>query len=317
MSHHINKDILLVGAGPMAIEYAKVLTHLEYSFEVIGRGEASSMKFEEATKKKVHVGGLEKFLSNNKQSFEFAIVSVGVEKLADITIVLLETGIKNILVEKPAGLNYEEIKKVADKAKEKAAQVLLAYNRRFYSSVEKAIEKIKEDGGVTSFNFEFTEWSNKIRSIEKAPGVKENWLLANSSHVIDLAFFLGGKPKELSSYSGGSLEWHDKAIYSGAGISEKGALFSYQANWKAPGRWVVEVLTNKHRLYFKPMESLQIQEIDSVLVNPVVIEDDIDKKFKPGLYRQVESFLTNQLERFCTIEEQVENVKLYEKIAGV
>lgn len=64
------------------------------------------------------------------------------------------------------------------------------------------------------------------------------------------------------------------------------------------------------------MESLQIQEIDSVLVNPVGIEDDIDKKFKPGLYRQVEHFLTNQLERFCTIEEQVENVKLYEKIAG-
>ncbi|WP_028979060.1 Gfo/Idh/MocA family oxidoreductase [Sporocytophaga myxococcoides] len=317
MSHYINKDILLVGAGPMAVEYAKVLMHLGCSFEVIGRGEESSKKFEEATKKKAHVGGLEKFLSNNKQNFEFAIVSVGVEKLADATFALLETGIKNILVEKPAGLNSEEIQKVAIKAKEKAAKVLIAYNRRFYSSVEKAIDIIKEDGGVTSFNFEFTEWSNKIKNIEKAPGVKENWLLANSTHVIDLAFFLGGKPKEMSAYSGGSLEWHDKAVFSGAGISKRGALFSYQANWTAPGRWVVEVLTNKHRLYFKPMESLQIQDIDSVQVNTVVIEDEIDKKFKPGVYRQVENFLSNQLERFCTIEEQVENVKWYEKIAGI
>ncbi|MBO9698637.1 MAG: Gfo/Idh/MocA family oxidoreductase [Sporocytophaga sp.] len=316
MSNYINKDILLVGAGPMAVEYAKVLMHLDCSFEVIGRGAESSMKFEESTKKKVHVGGLEKFVNNNKQGFEFAIVSVGVEKLADITIALLEMGIKNILVEKPAGLNFEEIQKVAVKAKEKTAKVLVAYNRRFYSSVEKAIEIIKEDGGVASFNFEFTEWSNKIKNIEKAPGVKENWLLANSTHVIDLAFFLGGKPKEMSTYSGGSLEWHDKAIFSGAGISEMGALFSYQANWTAPGRWVVEVLTKKHRLYFKPMESLQIQEIDSVQVNPVSIDDEIDKKFKPGIYKQVENFLSGQLDRFCTIEEQVENVKLYEKIAG-
>ena len=41
-------------------------------------------------------------------------------------------------------------------------------------------EIIAEDNGVTSFNFEFTEWSHEIEKLEKAPGVKENWFLANS-----------------------------------------------------------------------------------------------------------------------------------------
>ena len=71
----------------------------------------------------------------------------------------------------------------------------------------------------------------------------------------------------------------------------KNALFSYHANWEAPGRWSVEILTPKHRLYFKPMETLQIQEIGSVAVNPVQIDDTLDKEFKPGLYLQVKSFL--------------------------
>ena len=42
---------------------------------------------------------------------------------------------------------------------------------------------IAEDGGVTSFNFEFTEWSHQIQHLQKASGVMDNWVLGNSSHV--------------------------------------------------------------------------------------------------------------------------------------
>ena len=68
------------------------------------------------------------------------------------------------------------------------AKVLIAYNRRFYSSVEKAREIITEDGGIQSCIFEFTEWAHKIIALSKANGVKEHWFLGNSSHVIDLVF---------------------------------------------------------------------------------------------------------------------------------
>lgn len=100
-------------------------------------------------------------------------------------------------------------------------------------------------------------------------------------------------------------------------MSKKGALFSYQSNWTAPGRWAVEVLTNKHRLYLKPLESLQIQNLAPVAVDPVEIDDYLDKEFKPRIYRQVQSFLEEIDDgKKVTIAGQVEHLQYYEKIAG-
>ena len=122
----------------------------------------------------------------------------------------------------------------------------------------------------------------------------------------------------MTCYKGGEnrIDWHPSGcIYSGAGISETGALFSYQANWQAPGRWIIEILTRFHRLYFKPMETLQIQNIGSVKVEPVQLDDSIDKEYKPGFYRQVEFFLSDDFHRLCTLEEQCAHMNnLYLKI---
>ena len=216
-------------------------------------------------------------------------------------------------------MNKKEIQNVYETIKSLDANVYVAYNRRFYASTNKALEIIKEDGGVTSFNFEFTEWGHVVRNSTRPKEIKENWFLANSTHVVDLAFFLGGYPKEMVSYVSGSLDWHSKAsTYAGAGISEKNALFSYQANWSAPGRWAVEVLTNKHRLYLKPMEKLQIQEIGSVVVDAVEIDDEIDQAYKPGFYAQTKSFLENINDgKKLTIEEQLKHFEYYEKMENV
>ena len=103
--------------------------------------------------------------------------------------------------------------------------------------------------------------------------------------------------------------------FSGAGITNKGALFSYQANWNAPGRWVVEVLTTKHRLYFKPMETLQIQEKGSVAIKPVEIDNQLDIDFKPGFYLQTKAFVEGDYGRFCMVEEHVKHVNaIYKKM---
>jgi len=244
----MNTSIWLIGAGPMAVDYIKVLNDLDVEFKVIGRGTDSAESVAEQTGILPYVGGLGPFLKNKSEQCTHAIVSVGVEKLTNTTIQLLEYGVKNILVEKPAGLNAKEIAQLADETKERGANVFVAYNRRFYASVIKAKEIIEKDGGVTSFNFEFTEWSHEIEKTTKAPDVKENWFLANSTHVVDLAFLLGGRPKEISSYTAGGLNWHPSAsIFAGAGVSESGALFSYQANWESAGRWSVEIMTRKHR----------------------------------------------------------------------
>jgi len=316
MSDYLKEKVYLIGTGYMANEYAKVLQALNIDFTVIGRGKDRAKNFEKEFKKKVCIGGVANWLQNNNyDNKRKVIVAVGMEQLAPVTIELLRKGFKNILVEKPAGLNFEEIKKVADEAKIKNANVFIAYNRRFYASVIKTKEIIEEDGGVTSFNFEFTEWSHEIEKLDKAPGVKENWFLANSTHVVDLAFYLGGKPKEISCYTKGGLKWHPKAsIYSGAGVSENGALFSYQANWEAPGRWGVEVLTKKHRLILRPLEKLQLQNIGSVQKEFVEIDDELDIRFKPGLYWQTKSFLKGEMDNFLNIESFIIDLSNYKEM---
>ncbi|MBS4014236.1 MAG: Gfo/Idh/MocA family oxidoreductase [Bacteroidetes bacterium] len=312
----MKKRIWLIGAGSMAVEYAKVLKSLDVDFWVIGRGKEKAKIFKQNTGVEVITGGLSAFILQAEELPTHAIVATGVEALAQTTIELIEAGVTQILCEKPGGLNKNEIEQVAKLAEQKNATVLLAYNRRFYASVIKAKEIIEEDGGVTSFNFEFTEWSHIIATLKKHPGVKESLFLNNSTHVVDLAFYLGGFPKEVKCFTAGGFEWHpSSSVFAGAGVSETGALFCYQANWEAPGRWVVEVLTKNHRLYFKPMEKLMIQKKGSIQLEDVYIDDVIDKSFKPGLFKQVEAFLENKHQIFISIEQQLAQMDIYQKMA--
>ena len=314
----MNNHIWLIGAGPMAVEYARVLNELNVKYDVIGRGERSASSFFKSTGLKPEVGGVKKFLRRNPIVCSHAIIAVGVEQLANTTLQLLEYGVKNILVEKPAGLNKEEIQKVADLTRQKAANVFVAYNRRFYTSTKRAREIIDQDGGVTSFHFEFTEWAHEIEPLQKPAGLKEKWFLANSTHVLDLAFYLGGKPKEISTFTAGGLNWHPSAsIFVGAGVSETGILFSYQANWESAGRWSVEILTKENRLIFRPMEKLKIMNRGSLQVNFVDgIDYTLDEKFKPGLFLQTFKFLNRNFKNMLDIYQCTSIMEVYYKIGN-
>jgi len=313
----IMKNIWLLGSGAMAQEYIKVLLAQEESFSVIGRGAHSAHECEEKTGCVVRTGGLEDFLASKPTQCTHAIVSVSVEALMSTTLQLLDYGVRAILVEKPAGLSLLQVHTLAERCKRLNADVFVAYNRRFFSSVVRAREIINEDGGVTSFNFEFTEWSHVIGKLQKADGVLQNWFLANSTHVADLAFYLGGKPTQLYTFTAGSLDWHPAAaIFSGAGVSNSGALFSYQANWESAGRWGVEVLTKSYRLILRPIEKLQLQKRGSIAVDFLDCDDTLDAQFKPGLYFQTKDFLNGAHDVLCSIHYQSEMMDAYCRIAG-
>lgn len=311
-------DILLVGAGEMATEYAKVLKGMKRNFIIVGRGSHSSGVFKRTTGHNVVHGGINKWLSQNKASDKppYAIIATSYNSLYPATMALLKNGYKQILIEKPGSLSWDGIKILNKEAKKYKAHLYIAYNRRFYSSVKKAISIIKTDGGVSSFHFEFTEWSHILSTLGKPTGLMQRWFFHNSSHVVDMAFFLGGTPLKMSSFKAGSLSWHPKAsIFAGAGITNAGVPFSYNANWEAPGRWGVEIMTKKHRLIFRPLEKLQIQEKGSVEIKDVNIANKLDLDYKPGLYKEVQSFLTDKKD-LCTIGEQYHNIKYYKKILG-
>lgn len=309
-------SLWLIGAGVMAQDYAKVLKSLGAGFSVIGRSAASAERFEAATGLPARQGGLSEALRTLGAPKQ-AIVAVGVEQLANTAMELIRAGTRRLLVEKPGGLDTAEVSALVQAAAMHGADVWIAYNRRFYASTDMARRLIEEDGGATSCAFEFTEWSHVIAPLVKAPGVKEAWFLANSTHVVDLAFHLCGFPVDWKAWHGGSLNWHpSSARFCGAGVTQRGVFFSYQADWEAPGRWGLEVLTRKRRLVLRPMEQLQVIPLGSVKADAVDLDDRPDKEFKPGLFKQTKAFLDGDNRLACLVGEQLQHCAAYDWMAG-
>jgi predicted dehydrogenase len=313
--------IWIVGAGNMGAEYAKVLAAMKLPFTVIGKAPPTSDVFEKNWRSPVVAGGFDSFLKTSPAAPAAAIIAVDVDRLYEVTKAALNYGVKRILLEKPGATRSSQIAELAALAKEKDAFVALAYNRRHYASTTRARDIIREDGGVTSFHFDFTEWSHVIEKqiieLNRSKETMNAWLYANASHVIDTAFFLGGGPKEMTSFVAGELSWHPRgAVFAGAGESESGALFSYNADWKAPGRWAVELMTRHRKLFLSPMEKLRIQSIGSVEIREEAIDDRLDREFKPGLYLQTERFLNRSDAALPTLRDQVALFGICDRIYG-
>jgi predicted dehydrogenase len=312
----MDEAVLLVGAGPMAAQYAKVLQKLGRPFSVVGRGVDSARSFASETAVEPATGGIEQWLASHASwGGSTAIVAVSEAQIGVVARELIRAGFKRLLLEKPGGSDYSDIRGLCDEATRHAVRVSVGYNRRQYASVLEARRIIQEDGGAESFFFDFTEWSHVIEPLSKEGGVKEHWFLHNSSHVVDLAFHLGGKPREIVAFRDGQLTWHRSgAVFSGAGVSELGAVFSYHANWNGPGRWGVEVVTRKRKLFLRPLEKLHVQQSGTVFLETAALDDELDLSYKPGIFRQTQLFLDHQYDALCSLEEQVGNLEHYRKI---
>jgi len=302
--------IALIGAGPMAQAYGHVLKATEVDCIVIGRGQASADKFTEAVGLPVLIGGLD---ANTAALTDIthAIVALPVHVLASQSIVLMEAGVRKLLVEKPAGLDAAEIETVVSTAQATGSDVYVAYNRRFYAAVIEARKRIAADGGPTSFRFEISEWSDRIGSSAQPNAVKSTWFLANSTHVADMAFFMGGFPTSISAQAGGTTGWHDPAIFVGHGKSDEGALFSYHADWNAAPRWMVEICSKGKTYMFQPLESLKIRTSEGFKIEEIDCPGaKDDKAFKPGILKQVEAFLSEKPSAdLLTIQIQLAHIR--------
>jgi predicted dehydrogenase len=309
--------ILVVGAGPMAQSYLKVLQSLGHEPVVVSRTQASADKCKSAFNCETHSGGLEALLEKQTGPYDQAIVAVDILGLAPAAKALLKKGVKRILVEKPGSLEPAPLVELEQLAKLKGAEVYLAYNRRFFASVLKARELVQEDGGLTSVHFDFTEWADKIAPLPTPPEIKARWVIANSSHVIDLAFYFAGLPREIDCRSQGGLSWHPaSAVFGGAGKTEKDVSFAYRADWTSAGRWGVELFTCKRRLVLRPLEELYEQKRNSVEVAKVEVDDRLDKEFKPGLFRQTIAFLNSETADLSVISSQLRLLKIITRIAA-
>jgi predicted dehydrogenase len=308
-------NLLVVGSGDMSAHHCAVLSALGHNVTVIGRGERSADAFRQRTGIEVRSRNLHEYLAS-APTHDAAFVAVTVENLSAVTTSLAEAGIRRILVEKPGASSVQELEELAAVEERTGARIRIGYNRRFYGSVLAAKAIIATDGGILSSRFEFTEWPHQIEPLPIRPEIKAKWVIANSSHVIDLVFHLAGDPAILKSHSARSISWHPSAgVFVGHGETVGGSLFSYHSNWCGPGRWSCEFVTAEHRLLFQPMETLQIMKRGSVAMT-TVDEDDCDRQYKPGLFRQNEQFLSDSDNGLCTLREQISRWHVYSQIAN-
>lgn len=309
-------EVLLVGAGQMALHYTRVLSALGIRPIVFGRGKESASAFEREAGIAPTTGCLERQISESVYIPRTAIVAVNAEQLAHVTTKLAQAGVRRLLVEKPAALDVAEMNDLQSAISSTQAQVFLAYNRRFLSSVLEAERFVREDGGVLSVKADFSEPARRIATLNKPQRELDTWFYGNSSHVVDLAFHFFGAPVSMSGDVRGEVDWHRAAgAFAGHACNADGALMTWHANWMSPGRWGLEVMTREHRLILQPLEKLRIQKHDSFQEFDVDVDDTLDRDFKPGLMRQIRAFLFGEDEqRLPTLEEHAEYMPFYEKI---
>lgn len=312
-------NIWLIGAGTMAAQHAEVLRDIGQDVTIVATSPDRAVPLADVHGMASFTHGLDRALAELPQP-DAAIVVLPVNLLAAAALSLVTSGVPRVLIEKPACLSANELEPVVEVIQRTGTFAAVAYNRRFLSSVAEARRRIEAAPEILSVLFEFTEAALRIATLATPNDIKRRWVLANSTHVIDLAFHLCGWPDTLESQIRGRFDWHPSgADFRGFGTTTRGASFSYLADWRGPGRWGLEIVLPEERLILRPMEQLQVIPLGRFASQAVTgIDDRLDCDYKPGLYLQMQAFLaTTPDPRLVTVKQQLHAIRsVYNPIAG-
>jgi len=140
------------------------------------------------------------------EDINLIIVATTNDKLAEITIEMLKKG-KHVLVEKPAGRNPDEIKKIIDVYENlgKKYKVKVGFNHRFHPAFEKAKQIIKTEniGDVMFIRARYGHggrlgYDEEWRSFKDMAGGGE--MLDQGSHIVDLSRYFMGDFKYVTGF---------------------------------------------------------------------------------------------------------------------
>ncbi len=313
------KTVLIIGAGWMAEQYCIALKHMGISkVSIISRTEKSATACCDKFGFRPYYGGYEKRLSE-LGIFDLVIVTPSVHELTPATIKAVECGNKNILVEKPCSLYSSELFELAKYSDDHGARIRIAYNRIVYPNLWKLKELIQSEGGITSCRYTFTELLHTIPFNKNQKDAYQRWGITNSLHVISMAHYLIGMPKEIQTHQLGKLDWHPSGDrFVGAGTTQKNIPFSYHADWSSGGRWGIEIMTHQNAYQLIPLE--QLHRCKKGTFNWETIE--ITSAFpsvKQGVAEEIAIMIAPEIEEIIlipTIEKAGQYTKLAESIFG-
>ncbi len=309
-----DKSVLILGSGKIADQYVFALQKMNVkNITVISRKGLENDHIKNSLGIKILDGGFEKHLSNFKKQ-DLVIVALPTESLLKAAEMALESGQTNVLIEKPGVLLPEKFDLL--KKFEKNSKIRIGYNRLLYPNFHKLKQLVKEDGGISSVKFTFTEWIDMINFSDYDEQTLKYWGIQNSLHVISMVIDLIGDFKQLSSFSNGKLNWHPSgSCFVGSGISEQNIPFSYHADWESGDRWGIEVFTKKNSYKLIPLEELYQCPKNSQNYNPIKFERAFSD-VKQGIAEEIAFMLSemNDMRSFVTVTKAKRFIETAKKI---
>lgn len=284
--------VAIVGAGVIAQEHARAFLDID-DIEIVGVTSRSKQPLENfATKFNVKnkCSSIQDLYKTTQA--ELVIITVSVDQISNV---LLECAQHpwTILVEKPLGINFIESQDLLRALGEVTNRIFVALNRRHYSTFLKLEQIINLDSSPRLIKITDQEDQFAARFAGSSFSVTENWMFANSIHLIDILRQFGRGQvtaiKQQSKWKSMATMKHQVSV-----SFDSGDIGIYECQWNKPGPWSVSV--EKENLFWimKPLEKLE-QILKTGEIIEMTPKSDWDTKFKAGFRRQAELMIA-QLE---------------------
>lgn len=308
--------VAIVGAGFMATEHARAFSALS-NVKVVG---VHSRSNESASRlAKVYDAAVFASVSEMYEGTKADVVVVAVPELAILNVASKVFCFPWVcLLEKPAGLNLAEAEILLKESKMRKSTVYVGLNRRSYSSTRQVLKILSQDSSpriINIFDQQDMKFALKIGQPEE---VVNNWMYANSIHLIDYFTLLGrGEVESVDIIE----PWQPKkpGLVLAAIRFSSGDFGLYQAVWDGPGPWAVTVTTENSRLELRPLEKLTVQQRGERISVERPIEV-IDEDFKAGLLYQAQqllSVLVNEYTELPSLSVATQSMRLVARIYGL
>lgn len=310
----MNMRVAIIGSGYMAQEYLSIFSkRTEFTLVGIVSRSLSNAKTvaERFGNPPVYVSVKELYNSTAAD-----LVVVAVSELATYTVLKEVWQFSwTCLVEKPAGHNLDEAKKILDEADGAAGLTFVALNRRFYESVAYAKSQLTNTVGPRYLQLVDQHDTLEARRIGTPARVIDNWHFANAIHTVDLLVFLArGEVREVTT---STWQGSKEIMVATSNISfSSGDQAEYTSYWNTPQNWSLSISTPEKRLVLAPIEKLYMQELGQRGLTDINLGGR-DTLFKPGLSAlldSVENLINGQRHGLVTLEESYETMKLLDQI---
>ncbi|MDP6775717.1 MAG: Gfo/Idh/MocA family oxidoreductase [Candidatus Latescibacteria bacterium] len=248
-----------------------------------------------------------------------AFVLVSVPEVAAVAGAFLAAGIPTFL-EKPPGLYTSQTRGLAELARRHNTPAMVGVNRRFYSNLSSGRELLLEAGPIQSVTVEAHEDLNRVRINPKFPDeVLRRWSAANGIHALDLLRFYGGDIADIAATQH-TVEGPMPDCCSAVLRFEGGAMGRALMDWYAPGGHRVEARSVGATFTSALGAAATLRRCGE---EPETLEwDEIDRQYKPGFYRQHETFVRCVREDrsfpypACTLDDAVKTMEMIDAISG-